>query len=80
MVSGERQRQMQRRSFDYVVRKKARTTSLRMTMFWFVKGEKLLGIGGGLAEGGGDERASEEFRVAREVVGWDFGELLFDED
>jgi hypothetical protein len=34
----------------------------------------------GLAEGGGEERAAEEFRVAGEVEGGDFGELLFDED
>ena len=33
-----------------------------------------------MAQGGGDEGAAEEFRVSGEVVGGDFGELLFDED
>ena len=39
-----------------------------------------MGAGSGLAEGGGDKRAAEEFRVGGEVEGGDFGELLFDED
>src|SRR5260370_40341446 len=63
------------------------SASRRMTKLEFVKDDKV-GVceddkvlaGSGLAEGGGDQGAAEEFWVAGQVVGGDFGELLFDED